>query len=47
MISSEQDSLALESRKAKSYKILQENPGKIPVVMVKGKGSNIVLKKEL
>ena len=40
------DSIALEIRKAKSQALLKNNPGKIPIIMVKSAGSSVSLRKE-
>lgn len=39
--------LSLEARREKSANLISENPGKIPVVMLKGKNSKIELEKHL
>ncbi|OMJ80015.1 hypothetical protein SteCoe_19838 [Stentor coeruleus] len=39
--------LSFEARREKSANLLSENPGKIPVVMLKGKNSKLELEKHL
>lgn len=39
-------SIAIESRKAKAKLLLENNPGKIPIMMVKSKSSSVTLSKE-
>ena len=47
MLASLSGNIALESRKEKSKRLMNDNPGKIPIIMVKNPKSQISLLKEL